>query len=142
MLHSTLPALRLLHQSFGFEYRFFSDSKTEVYPSLATLFHLTFWLHIYYIMVTQKVKCYFKKKSNQYRGVFHAVPSKSKRVSLRSPFSHLHLNTGKPFSALGLRSPDEPPEPLPFEPPELFLASFAAAAAACAAEIVAEVPSP
>lgn len=53
-----------------------------------------------------------------------------------------HLNTDRPFGALGLRSPDEPPEPLPFEPPELFLASFAAAAAACAAEIVAEVPSP
>ena len=53
-----------------------------------------------------------------------------------------HLNTGKPFGALGFLSPDEPPELRPFEPLELFLDSFAAAAAACAAEIVAEVPSP
>lgn len=53
-----------------------------------------------------------------------------------------HLNTDKPFGALGFLSPDEPPELLLFEPPELFLDSFAAAAAACAAEIVAEVPSP
>lgn len=60
-----------------------------------------------------------------------------KKVSLRSPFSPSHLNTGKPFGALSFLSPDEPPELLPFEPPELFLDSFAAAAAACAAEIVA-----
>ena len=53
-----------------------------------------------------------------------------------------HLNTDRPFGALGFFSPDEPPELLLFEPPELFLDSFAAAAAACVAEIVAEVPSP
>lgn len=65
-----------------------------------------------------------------------------KTTASRRWFFHFYLNTEKPFGALGFFSPDEPPELLLFEPPELFLDSFAAAAAACAAEIVAEVPSP
>ena len=65
-----------------------------------------------------------------------------KTTASRRWFFPSHLNTEKPFGALGFLSPDEPPELLLFELPELFLDSFAAAAAACAAEIVAEVPSP
>ena len=77
-----------------------------------------------------------------YRRTCASKLSITKTTASRRWFFHFYLNTGKPFGALGFLNPDEPPELLLFEPPELFLDSFAAAAAACAAEIVAEVPSP
>ena len=76
------------------------------------LYHLSL-CHTYIILyVTPKVKCYFKK-SNQYRGVFHALLSKSKRVSLPlTLFPYHKLLKVSIVSSVFIPPPDFPEPPL------------------------------